>query len=449
MMIVSTWTGAEVRALRTVALRLTQEQFAERLGFQPPTIRKWERATHERPVRGDSAAALDVELSRLTDEQQDRFTVAVAPDELPHRVRDTEIPTCTTDNLGEHEELSTYGIEDEVKRREFGVFMGVAALTAAADAPRFSHTVGVGDARRLAERVTELARREQAVGGTPLVMTGLGDLAIAKRLLETGAFSDRAGCLFMSAAGELATITGWMAYDADLHPLARQCCADAFALANQAGDNDLTVHVCLNAAHQSIALSRTGDGSPHRALAHLERARQLTRGRPPGRIHALIAIREALAHAILRDRVAFDRAVATAWRELDAAIAHEPLSECPRWLRFVNASEIRSQESRGLGDLGEPEKALALLVADEDTAETGIRNRANYRAGLAAALGRTGDINNAVAHGLSVLTELESTVSSTRTLRLLAPVRAITDSIPDDEFARRYDNLQRRAIGVS
>lgn len=82
MMIVSTWTGAEVRALRTVALRLTQEQFAERLGFQPPTIRKWERATHERPVRGDLAAALDVELSRLTDEQRDRFTVAVAPDEL-------------------------------------------------------------------------------------------------------------------------------------------------------------------------------------------------------------------------------------------------------------------------------------------------------------------------------------------------------------------------------
>ncbi|PPJ29619.1 hypothetical protein C5E45_12690 [Nocardia nova] len=448
-MIVSTWTGAEVRALRTVALRLTQEQFAERLGFQPPTIRKWERATHQRPVRGDSAAALDVELSRLTDEQRDRFTVAIAPDELPHRpVRDTEIPTRTTDNLGEHDELSTYGIEDEVKRREFGVFMGVAALTVATDS-RFSHTVGVSDARRLAERVTELAQREQAVGGTPLVMTGLRDLAIAKRLLETAAFSDRAGCLFMSAAGELATITGWMAYDADLHPLARQCYADAFALANQAGDNDLTVHVCLNAAHQSIALSRTGDGSPHRALTHLERARQLTHGRPPGRIHALIAIREALAHAILRDKEAFDRAAATAWRELDAAIAHEPLSECPRWLRFVNASEIRSQEARGLGDLGEPEKALALLVADEDTVEAGIRNRANYRAGLAAALGQTGDVNNAVGKGLSVLTELESTVSSTRTLRLLAPVRAIADSIPDDEFARRYDNLQRQAIGAS
>ncbi|MFF0455449.1 hypothetical protein [Nocardia africana] len=327
--------------------------------------------------------------------------------------------------------------------------MGVAALTAAADAPRFSHTVGVSDARQLGERVTDLARREQAIGGTPLVMTGLRDLAIAKRLLEIGTFSDRAGRLFMSAAGELATITGWMAYDADLHPLARQCYADAFALANQAGDDDLTVHVCLNAAHQSIALSRTGGSNPHRALGHLERARQLTHGRPPSRIHALIAIREALAHALLHDRVAFDRAVATAWRELDAAIAYEPLPECPRWLRFVTASEIRSQEARGLGDLGQPGKALALLIADEDTDEAGIRNRANYRAGLAAALGNTGDVNNAITQGLSVLTELENAVSSTRTLRLLAPVRAIADSIPDDEFARRYDNLQRQGISAS
>ncbi|OXR39783.1 hypothetical protein B7C42_08148 [Nocardia cerradoensis] len=447
-MIVSTWTGAEVRALRTVALRLTQEQFAERLGFQPPTIRKWERATHERPVRGDSAAALDVELARLTDEQRDRFASVTGKVARPV-ARDPRTPPRTTDNLGEHDELNTYGIEDEVKRREFGMFMGAAALTAAANAPCISHTVGVSDARQLAERVTELARREQTIGGAGLVMTGLRDLAIAKQLLETGTFSDRAASLFMSAAGELATITGWMAYDADIHPLARQCYADAFALANQAGDDDLTIHVCLNAAHQSIALSRTGESNPHRALGHLERARQLTHGRPPGRIHALIAIREALAHAILYDRTAFDRAVATAWRELDAAISYEPLSECPRWLRFVNASEIRSQEARGLGDLGQSRKALALLVADDDTDEAGTRNRANYRAGLAATLGKTRDINSAVTEGLSVLAELESAVSSTRTLRLLAPVRALADNLPDDEFARRYDNLQHQAIGVS
>lgn len=115
----------------------------------------------------------------------------------------------------------------------------------------------------------------------------------------------------------------------------------------------------------------------------------------------------------------------------------------------MNASEIRSQEARGLGDLGQPRKALALLVTHDDTEETGTRNRANYRAGLAAALGKTGDINSAVAEALSVLAELESAVSSTRTLRLLAPVRAIADNIPDDEFARRYDNLQHQAVGVS
>lgn len=449
-MIVSTWTSIEVRALRTTALRLTQEQFAERLGFQPPTIRKWERATHHRPVRGDSAAALDFELSRLTDEQRARFRVAVAPagPAFPF-ARDPKTSLPADDNLSEHDELSTYGIEDEVKRREFGLLLGATALAAATEPQRLPHRIGMSDAQRMTARAAELAQRDQLVGGANLVMAAIEDLANANQQLEAATFSDRSGRSYMSATGELAIITGWMAFDADMHPLARQCYADAFALANQAGDDDLTAHACLNAAHQSIALSRAGTGNPHRALGHLDRARQLTRGRPPGRIHALIAIREALAHAIMGDRAGFGRAVTTAWRELEAAIDYEPLSECPRWLRFVNVTEIRSHQSHGFGDLGDTQKALALLLNDETSEAAGARNRVNYRAGLASAFSRTGDLDNAVSQGLSVLTELESSVSSTRTLRQLAPVRTAAAEYADDEFAQRYDALQLQSTGAS
>ncbi|MEV5648722.1 helix-turn-helix transcriptional regulator [Nocardia sp. NPDC052254] len=448
-MIVSTWTSVEVRALRTAALRITQEQFAERLGFQPPTIRKWERATRDRPVRGDSAAALDVELSRLTEEQRARFRMTVAAQQSsPGAARNSMTPFPIGDSLDAHGELSTYGIEDEVKRREFGILIGAATLSAAAKSPVNLTKIEMRDIRQLADRVTDLAQRDQVVGGAELVTTGLGELAHAKRLLEMSTFTERTGRSFMSAAGELATTTGWLAFDADIHPTAQQCFADAFALANQAGNDELTVHICLNAAHQSIALSRDGVGSPHRALAYLDRARQLTRAQPPGRIHALIAIREALARAILHDHVGFGRAVTTAWRELEAALAYEPPTECPRWLRFVTPAEIRSHESRGFRDLGAAEKSVDLLAADNTPEGMGARNRANYRASLAAAFACTGDVNNAVTQGLSVLDDLENQVSSTRTFRMLSPVRNAVDNTRHTEFTERYDDLKRKVVGV-
>ncbi|MEV0367878.1 hypothetical protein [Nocardia fusca] len=67
-MTVSRWTGVEVRALRTAALRETQEEFAEHTGYVLATIRKWHRATWGLPVRGRSAEALDTILRALDDE---------------------------------------------------------------------------------------------------------------------------------------------------------------------------------------------------------------------------------------------------------------------------------------------------------------------------------------------------------------------------------------------
>lgn len=46
-MSVTKWTGREVRALRTEALRITQREFAERLGFSEAVVRKWEAAERQ------------------------------------------------------------------------------------------------------------------------------------------------------------------------------------------------------------------------------------------------------------------------------------------------------------------------------------------------------------------------------------------------------------------
>ncbi|MFG1798337.1 helix-turn-helix domain-containing protein [Nocardia sp. NPDC049149] len=440
-MINNLWTRVEVLALRVDALRLTQEQFAERIGFKPPTIRKWERATKDRPVRGESAQALDTWLARLDDDQRARFRAAT--------VERVVVVPITADRTAALESanpdagmLDAQGAEDDVvKRRQFGVLLTAALVDSSVPA---GSRVGLGDARRVIEAVARLRSREQAIGGVTLVEEAVGRLELAKNWLDTCTFDEAAGRAFMSAVGNLATTTGWLAYDADMHGLARRCYADAFSLANQAGDNDLTVHACLNAASQLITLSHRGQGNPYRALSLVTRARDLVRSDPPGRVHTLIATREAQAYAVLCDRIGFSRAVSRAWRELDFALEHESIDECPEWLRFVNSAEVRCHEARGFGELGQFRKS-ADLSAGLALDQAGVRNAANYRAGWAASLANVGDVNGAVTQGLSVVDDLEGSVSSTRTLRLLEPVRVAVDDRLGDEFRERFDELVRKA----
>src|SRR5205823_4970877 len=97
----------------------------------------------------------------------------------------------------------------------------------------------------------------------------------------------------------------------------------------------LTAHTCLNMAMQVIYSSRHGYGSPHYALALITRASDLTHRLPSGRMHSLVAAREAVVHAALGDRTGFTRAITRAWREMDRAAEHESITDCPVWLRFM------------------------------------------------------------------------------------------------------------------
>ncbi|MDE1668459.1 hypothetical protein [Nocardia gipuzkoensis] len=450
-MIVSKWTKVEVKALRSAALRLTQEQFAERTGFQVATIRKWERATADKPVRNDSASALDTELARLTDEQRARFRAEINDVREAATLPVRQLPISSAgDSLDRDtgEQRGATEIEVDVKRREFGVLLGAVFLAAGGDTDAVPIRIGVADARRLNDFAAYLCRREQDIGGASLVETAVQALETAKHLLDTCAFSEEAGREFIRATGELATIAGWLAYDSDRYSLARRCYADAFSLANQAGDDPLTVHVCMNAALLAVSRLRNEEANPHRALNLAGRARQLARGHAhgPSRIHALIATREAQAYGLLGDRVAYRKAIATAWREFDSAVDHESHADCPPWLRFVNATEIRYHEARAHGRLGDHEKS-ADLYAGLVLEHAGARNSAGYRAGSATALVKVGDVDAAVEQGISVLADLEGSVSSTRILRRLEPVRAAAEG-RSDEFTTRFDELAGRVVSA-
>ncbi|PPJ22152.1 hypothetical protein C5E45_29620 [Nocardia nova] len=447
-MIVSTWTKAEVRALRQAALRMTQEEFAEFVGFKVETVQKWEqKATTDRPVRGRSAEALDTVYQRLSYAQEQRFWIhlhGARPATNWHPVLSGAAPVLASSNTPGSTESGAVEreVDEEVRRRDFGK---LAATGAVAFLSGDHARIGMSDAHRLLAAVDTLEQQDQHTGGAELVDFALGQLERAKHTLHISTYDSKTGVAFTSATGELAVLTGWLAYDADRHRLAQRCFADAMALGTEADNDDLIADTCLCAANQSIALARAGKGSPHKALQLVGRARDLMRGRPPGRIHALIAVREAQAEAALGDRIAFGRAIATAWREMDHAAQFEAIEDCPQWLRFVNHAEIGGHEARGYGDVGDLPRSLELYTIAADQ-QAGTRNAINLRAWIATTRAQMGDVAGALETGTPVITDL-STVASTRTLRVLEPVRrAADDMAAGDTFRHQFDALTQKAI---
>ncbi|WP_280421153.1 hypothetical protein [Nocardia carnea] len=335
-----------------------------------------------------------------------------------------------------------------MKRREFGK-LAAAAGAVMAVGWEFGERVGMADVRRLLAGVDALEAQDQTSGSGELVAFAVEQLARAKHTLDTGSYDGPTGDAFASATGQLAVLTGWLAYDSGMQPLARRCYTDALALATEAGDEDLTACACLYAANQSIALTRAErGGGAHHALKLIDRARSLMRGRAPGRIHALIAVREAQTRGLVGDRDGFGRAIATAWREIEHARQYEPVEACPQWLRFVTDSEIRGHEARGWHDVGESARALTLF----DTAigeEAGNRNAAQLQAWAAATYADIGDTSTAIDMGSPVLDRLE-TIASSRTLDVLRPVRSAADTAAGTEFRDRFDalaaSMQQKAI---
>jgi hypothetical protein len=225
------------------------------------------------------------------------------------------------------------------------------------------------------------------------------------------------------------------------HGLARQLYNEAELLVGSLGDGELAARVYLMLAMQSTHLARTtsSTGRAREALRFTARAADTARHEPSPRLHALIAMRKATAHAQLGDEVAFRSAIGLARRELDRG-AH-PAD--PAWCGFVDHPEVTGHEGMGRSLLGTPARAAALY--SDVLTDRGLprRNRAYYQARLAGALLDDGDRIEAIRQGLRVLPELGERVTSTRTLIELRPARAAAEQVGAEEFVARFDAAAR------
>jgi transcriptional regulator with XRE-family HTH domain len=334
--------------------------------------------------------------------------------------------------------------ETDLDRRTFGIGMlglvGSAAI--GLDKVQVPARVDSAHIRYLRATVDRLYVRDQVAGGGALVRGALRQMHRIDRMLEEADYGEATGRELMAAAGQLAVATGWIAYDGGQQKLARQLYSQALLLADQADDELLSVMAMEKMALQQVFLSRVEQrpGLAREAVRLAVRAADLARRSPWPRLHALLASREAIAHAALGDDRGYKTAITRSWRELDRGTSDDD----PVWLRFVKPAEVSVAEAKGQMILGRPARAADLYRAGLEEPKLSPRNSVNYRAQLAAALAAEGDTTAAVGEGLAVLPALESRVTSPRTLRELREVRVIAGGDgAAEEFRTRFDAVER------
>jgi len=92
-------------------------------------------------------------------------------------------------------------------------------------------------------------------------------------------------------------------------------------------------------------------------------------------------------------------------------------------------------EAIGKEELGAPAQAVRLRQAVlDDTTLWAPRDQANYRALLVGALVQVGDLNQAIEHSLMILPQLGTTLTSSRVLQRLQPVRDAASAAAAAEF---------------
>lgn len=296
-----------------------------------------------------------------------------------------------------------------------------------ADLPR---RVGVADVNAI-EKLTRFFREhDHQHGGGPMRAAAEGQLKSALRLLGTLDQESTPPELRLATA-DLASVTGWMAYDGEDHKAARTLWAIALASSKDADHPrtaDFTAHVYLDLAHQALHVDQ-----PEHALQAVRFAATSAVGlRHPisASTESYIQTNLAWCHAALGPdhEQACLRALGSsldAWAGADRA-------DTPPWAWDVTDAEIDAQHGHAHYLLSEtvPHHAetavrhLGAAVAGYGPAYA--RSSAVNLPGLAGSHFRLGNFDAAVQFGHRAVTEIDA-LSSVRAYKRLEQLDRIAE----------------------
>jgi hypothetical protein len=282
--------------------------------------------------------------------------------------------------------------------------------------------VGPEAVQVLRDRIGQLRRLDDAQGG-PLVLEWVTqDLRWAASLVHNGSYDPATGIELHGVVAELAQLAGWLACDQGRAGIGQRYLLAGLHFAHTAHDAILGANIVSCLSYQAM-----WSGEYQDALRLIRAARKGAGGPRTGRVHALLATRQARAHAQLRD----DAACAKALDEASSAYAEGGETPDPSWAYWVSDAVLAADAGRAWLELERPERAEPNLVRGLQLfGDAQPRNRMLHHASLAEARLALGDVDGAAdaAHGaLNLGEQLVSGRAHVR-LRTLASGFARVDS---------------------
>ncbi len=371
MQVVATWTAGHADMLRR-ALRMTSESYAEYLGVAVRTVAYWHKNPEIIPQQRNQEI-LDTALERAPDRAKAQFAQL----------------------MGEAARGSRAPGHVEPSGSSLSVMTG----------PEFGDSEYLQSIR---SHIREIVALDNRFGGADLVRLSTRFFRTLHDQLGAGTYDPRLERDLHSAAGELAEVVGWLAYDAEEHDLCRRMNQESLYFTRLAGDKTVELLTLQNSSMHAAS-----QGRPREAL---QIARSVLEGnyRLSPRLKALFLTRKARALAQGGDESAL-----ALLPEIRTLFLEGVSDGDPAWAWWIDQRELAWHEAMVQRDLGLSgpavehfERSVIAIPADE------IRSQYVHRAYLLQAQIDAG-IWDGAEQTIQQLIPLSKEVASTRAVVLL------------------------------
>jgi len=287
-------------------------------------------------------------------------------------------------------------------------------------------------------RLTAVRRHmDDEHGGGALLEMLHADLRFVTEMLKHGSYREEVGRSLYAAAGELARLAGWAAFDSGRHAAAQQYYLAGLRAATAVGDHALSVNIVGFLGIQAYSTGRLGDSVQLMDVATAESRKA------PAIVQAMTWARSGRAYAKLGER-------ATAKEQLDKAgnlLGRAIKGDTPSWAYWVDETRLTAQIGRALFDLEDYKNAEKdLTAAVIACGEKYPRDRATWQGRIAISQLRTGRLEEACATGRKTVDLLADQVDSERGLGFLRTFRDELTPLGSSPVARDFTEYARSRL---
>jgi tetratricopeptide (TPR) repeat protein len=223
-------------------------------------------------------------------------------------------------------------------------------------------------------------------GGKVLRPAIIGQLRYVQELLRS-AQNELAQFELRVILQEFYRLAGWTHFDSRSFDAARRYFTKAARMAREIQDWPFMANVLA-----CMSLQATYENQPHDAIALIGEAKDISRGTATPRVSAMLAMREAFAHAVLGDSPSCHRALAESHRTF-AKATEQGDDRDPAWARYFNATKLIVDTGIARAQLGEHRLGGELIgQALDQEDESSTRVRAFHQLWLAQTLYKAGEL---------------------------------------------------------